>query len=280
MTIEQNTPEWLEMRKNYLGASDAPIVMGVSKWCTPLALWEEKLGISEPRQTNARMLRGHELEPEARKAYSDYTGVHVDPKVVFHPEIDYMMASLDGISPDGKTVVEIKCAGKKDHETAKQGRVPDHYYPQLQHQLAVIGVNMLHYFSYSFKEYCIVNVARDDTYIEEMIAREKDFWECLKSWSPPESCDKDFIVRDDAEWCTASNQLIDVKRRIKEAELEERRLKDVLVEMAGGQSTKGGGVKVQKITRRGAVDYKSIDALKSIDLDEYRKPPSVFWKVG
>ena len=40
----QGTSEWLENRKNHIGASDAPVVMGVSPWDTPYKLWENKLG--------------------------------------------------------------------------------------------------------------------------------------------------------------------------------------------------------------------------------------------
>ncbi len=43
----QHSNEWLELRKNKIGASDAPIIMKVSPWKTPYRLWEEKLGLTE-----------------------------------------------------------------------------------------------------------------------------------------------------------------------------------------------------------------------------------------
>ena len=166
--IKQNTQEWLELRKSHIGASDAPIILGQSPWKTAFQLWEEKLGLREPQQINAAMMRGHELEQIARSAYSKHTGVMVEPEVVFHTEKEWMMASLDGLSLDRSIVVEIKCPGEIDHNIAAQGKVPAKYYAQLQHQLAVIGLKRLHYFSYREDSYHIVEVDRDDAFIKRL----------------------------------------------------------------------------------------------------------------
>jgi len=69
--MEQGTPEWLEMRKNYLGASDAPIVMKVSPWSTPFQLWRKKLGLVEDEPENDNIRYGKAMEPIARKAYEN-----------------------------------------------------------------------------------------------------------------------------------------------------------------------------------------------------------------
>ena len=39
----QQTDEWLEMRRNKIGASDAPIIMEVSPYKKPNQLMEDKL---------------------------------------------------------------------------------------------------------------------------------------------------------------------------------------------------------------------------------------------
>ncbi len=38
----QNTPEWHAFRRKRIGASDAPVIMGISPWKTPYQLWIEK----------------------------------------------------------------------------------------------------------------------------------------------------------------------------------------------------------------------------------------------
>lgn len=44
LNLLQNTQEWEKFRLQKIGASDAPIIMGVSPWKTPFQLWLEKTG--------------------------------------------------------------------------------------------------------------------------------------------------------------------------------------------------------------------------------------------
>lgn len=44
LNLLQNTQEWEKFRLQKIGASDAPIIMGVSPWKTPFQLWLEKQG--------------------------------------------------------------------------------------------------------------------------------------------------------------------------------------------------------------------------------------------
>ena len=126
--MQQGTAEWLEMRKNFIGASDAPVLMGFHQWRTPRQLWEEKLGLSGGQKDNSSMSYGRNMEEPARLRYSYITGIDVSPDVVYHPNKKFMMASLDGISEDRKTAVEIKNVCLEDHLVAKEGKVPPKYY--------------------------------------------------------------------------------------------------------------------------------------------------------
>lgn len=279
-TIKQNTPEWLEMRKSHIGASDAPIVMGISPWKTPYQLWEEKLGLSKQPAQNFAMKRGHELEPKALQAYNDYTGNFCAPEVVFHQERKYMMSSLDGLSLDRSMVVEIKCPGKRDHDIAANGEIPEKYYPQLQHQLATIGLNMLHYFSYSGDSYHLIEVPRDDDYIENLYKIEGEFWDNLKTFESPALTDKDYLQKDDAVWAEHAKAFSDVNSQMKALKVKEKECRDLLINLSDGRNCIGGGVKLQKILRKGSVDYKSITELGGVDLEQYRKSPVTSWRFS
>ena len=178
--MKQNTPEWLEARKDHLGASDAPVVMGVSPWTTIYQLWEEKARLREPKKKTKSMDRGIELEPIAREEFIKMTGIFVEPEVLFHAENKFMMASLDGLSQDKKYALEIKYPGEKDHAIALKNMIPEHYFPQLQHQLEVCGLEMIFYFSFNGSSGKIVEVHRDDAYIKNLIEEEKSFWKCVE----------------------------------------------------------------------------------------------------
>src|SRR5208283_5252055 len=101
----QGSPEWHEHRRRYRNASETPVVLGLSPFCTPYKLWQLKLGLLEPEVTPA-MRHGSELEPAARAAYEARTGLVMQPLVVVDGEYS---ASLDGLTLGGERIIEIKC---------------------------------------------------------------------------------------------------------------------------------------------------------------------------
>jgi putative phage-type endonuclease len=176
LNFEQSTEAWLSWRREGIGASDAPVIMGLSPWQTEGELLLLKTGQNVERPANDAMQRGKRLEPVARRAYVDQTGIVVEPMCVQSCEHAWMRASLDGLSADGQHVVEIKCPGEKDHCLAAAGTVPEKYYPQLQHILAVTGLAEIFYWSFRFGHSVRLKVNRDDTFIAELIEKEVAFW--------------------------------------------------------------------------------------------------------
>ena len=279
--MKQNTQEWLEFRKTKIGASDAPVILGMSPWKTPLQLWEEKLGIRPMQEINEAMQRGHNLEPIAREAYINHTGNYCVPEVVTHAEYDWMIASLDGIAFDRSIIIEIKCPGKNDHHTASLGKVPEKYYAQLQHQLAVIGLDRLHYFSFrSEDDFYLIEIERDEKFINELISKEKDFWDKLQNFIEPDLNERDYIRKEDSVWESLSSRWIKASQELKRLEKEEKECREALLSSAEGKSCIGGGIRLTKSFRKGAVDYKKIPELVGIDTDKYRKASSEMWRIS
>jgi putative phage-type endonuclease len=279
-SLIQGSQEWKALRQTKVGASDASAILGLSKWATPFQLWEQKLGLKEVEMTSA-MYRGHELEEEARREFEHLHGVTVFPDVVFHPEYEWMMASLDGIDIEKKTLVEIKCINRNDHQTALDGKVPDHYFPQCQHQLAVTGLPFMYYFSYDPLNPATVIVPRDDVYIADMIDREKEFYRCMTEFDPPPLTDKDYVdMSGDAMWAinaTAYRMAMDKRKAYEEAE---NSLRKILIDMADGKNSKGCGIKMTRIVRKGNIAYDKVPELQGIDLEPYRKSPIESWRIG
>ncbi|HVP15560.1 MAG TPA: YqaJ viral recombinase family protein [Terriglobales bacterium] len=174
--LDQNTPDWLAWRRGGIGASDAPVVMGVSPWMDLETLWLDKTGRLRPAPANGAMRRGQRLEPVARALYTRVTGIEVRPICLEHGTERWMRASFDGLSADGRVALEIKCPGASDHGTALRGCVPAKYVPQVQHLLAVSGAGVCHYWSFRDDEGALVEVAPDPAYIARLIERERAFW--------------------------------------------------------------------------------------------------------
>lgn len=277
---QQNTDEWLEMRKNHIGASDAAVIMEVSPWSTPHALWEEKVGIRQSKVLNSAMSRGNRLEDAAREAFIKMTGIIVFDEVVFHPVHSWMMASLDGIDMDRKNIVEIKCPGPDDHDMALHGHVPAKYYPQLQHQMEVTGLDQCYYFSFDGERGVIVMVNRNQAYIDKMVAKEYEFYENIMSLDPPKLTERDYEERHDDLWRLVSADWIAVQNELEGLKAREEELRETLVGLSGKMNSRGAGIKVSRIVRKGSVDYKSIPELQGIDLNQYRKPTTECWRIS
>lgn len=274
--VEQGSQEWLALRKTKITATDAGVILGKNPWKTKLELYNEKIGGDvKPLYNSDAAQRGTDLEPIARSLFCLTTGQKMTPKVLVK---DWVMASLDGINDYGTCVVEIKCPGEKYHAMAVSGKVPDHYYPQLQHQMYVAEVAEMYYYSFDGVDGVIVAVPRNDEYIEKMLIEERKFYECIMSKTPPEPED-DYIVKDDPLWKKYASRWTTVAESIKLLEKEEEELRKQLVYLAGECNCRGGGISLSQISRKGNVDYARIEALKNIDLEQYRKPPTISWRI-
>ena len=276
--LTQGTEAWLKMRRNYLGASDCPVVMKVDPWRSPYRLFEEKLGLTTTIE-NAAMRRGKELEPYAREEFEKVTGIKMTPQVLFHPEVKYMMASMDGVSEDGRSAVEIKVPGEATYRLAVAGKVPEHYNAQLQHQMAVAGLQSIFYFCFDGSTGIVLEIERNNDYIDTIYREEAEFWNRLQNFDPPPLTDRDFTEMDSLEWKQTAFEYANMKALREKYEKEEEVLKQRLIDQAGGKSVRGSGVQVTRYMRKGNVSYSDIPQLQGLDLDAYRKKPTESWRI-
>ena len=277
--LEQNTPEWHQFREGKIGASLAPVIMGVSPWMTPYQLYEEMMGTAPKRAETDAMRRGRALEERARQRFIQQTGVEVVPGVGVHDKFDWLFASFDGICTDNKMIVEIKCPGKEDHDTALSGKVPEKYYPQVQHQLAVSGYTQAHYYSFTEQSTALVIVPRNEDYILKMVKEEYEFYKCLLNFTPPKLTERDYIQRSDTAWRELAEELGALLEQKEALEAREVEIKQALRDLSEGKNSKGFGVAFYKTTRKGNVDYAKIPELEGVNLEQYRKDPSEVWTV-
>ena len=134
---------WLIARSKYIGASDASAVMGLSPWMNERQLWEEKLGRLKTRRIDEESVqRGKESEAHIRELYRIESGQNImDGTGIMFLNDAYPWASctLDAfkIDDDGGFVpVEIKSVSHSNGGW-EQDKIPDHYFVQILHQLAV-----------------------------------------------------------------------------------------------------------------------------------------------
>lgn len=298
INLEQRTEAWHAWRAGIIGGSDAAAIMGVSKWITIHKLWEQKTGRRGPTPDNPAMARGREMEDEALQAWSDYTGEIASPACVEHEEYSFIGASLDGMTFDGRLLVEIKCPGEKAHqETVATHKVPDYYWPQVQHQLACVPeAEVLHYWSYRPghpEPGVLIEVKRDQAYIDDMLEKEARFWGCVKNDTPPSG---DAFAEMEKIYLAALAEQDEITERLKALK------EDLLATIPKGiKKIEGVGLSVSHVEKKGAMDYKTaleyvIDKLlrlelppeaqevlesfeNGIGLETFRKKGSSYWEI-
>jgi len=219
------------------------------------------------------------MEPEARGSFENATGLQVFPQVIYHPQHNFMMASLDGLTLDGSAAVEIKCPGTKSHSIACQGEVPEYYIPQLQHQLACLGLEKMWYFSFNGTSGVALEIERDNEYIETLIEEEKKFWKCVQTFTPPPFISRDYVNKRGPLWENAGKRLAEIENSINELKQEKQWIKEDLIEDAKGRSCVGENVSLTRTFPKGRVDYNLIPELKDVDLNKYRSEAKEVWTL-
>jgi putative phage-type endonuclease len=279
--LEQNTPKWLSWRLEGIGSSDAPVIMGEGAFKSRRLLWAIKTGRARDFAGNPASRRGHALEHAARNAYERELGVQMEPLCLVHDRLEWIRASLDGLSFDGATVLEIKCPlSVRDLNAAQQGRVPSHYYGQLQHQLEVSGAEEAHYWSFDGRLGRLVRIRPDRDYLKRLVDEEGEFWRRVKENRWPELDDKELDMSSDPRWRSLALQYRQARARLDAATTQEHKLRAILDHMATARRTFGCGLEVLKSFRRGTIDYAVIPQLSGVDLETFRKPKVAVTKIN
>ncbi len=182
--------EWLRLRKQGIGGSDASVVCGINRYKSPMELWLDKTNQLPCQEAGEAAYWGTILEPLVVSEFTKRTGIEVSrqKQLLQSREHPFMLANLDGICehPDyGKVIFEAKTASAyKAGEW--EDTIPDEYLIQIQHYMAVTGYKGAYIaaliggntFRWRFIE-------RDEELITMLIQLEADFWEYVKSETPP-----------------------------------------------------------------------------------------------
>lgn len=277
--LAQGSPEWYEFRNGKIGASMAAAIMGVSPWQTPLQLWEE-ICLGKSRAPTPAMMRGTLMEKNALEWVRNKYKVDYRPAVIQSTKYEWFIASLDGwqdYTDEFPKILEIKCPGPDSHLKALEGNVPENYFPQLQHQMAVSGAPSCLYFSYDGETGVAIVVKRDEEYIKTLISKETAFFCSTIDFTPPNAQDKDVVDLDDSEAFTKAERYVQLDRLVEELQKEQETIREYLISKAPHSKVRIGELKISKVSRKGAIDYSKIKELSVVDLEAYRKKNSESW---
>lgn len=147
--VIQGSPEWLDLRSKFDTASEAPVVMGASKYMTRAELLRQKATGYAPAVDGAKQAlfdRGHETEAQARTLVEELIGEELYPVTGTSGRL---LASFDGVTIDpatmdpGKIGYEHKLWNESLAAQVRAGELEPHYYWQLEHQIYVGELDMV-----------------------------------------------------------------------------------------------------------------------------------------
>ncbi len=137
--VAQGSAEWHALRGKHFTASEAPAMMGASKYQTRTdLLMLKKTGIA-PEVTQSQQYifdKGHATEAMARPLVEGMIGEELYPVVGTSGNL---LASMDGATMLGETLFEHKLWNESVVAQVKAGELTPHYYWQLEQQLLVSG---------------------------------------------------------------------------------------------------------------------------------------------
>lgn len=191
-TTDLTHAEWLNARTNGIGGSDAGAIAGVNPWKSSISVYYEKIEqVSSAIEENEAMYWGNVLEDVVAKEFSKQTGFKVQKRNVMyqHPEHQFMLANIDRIYiKDGRVsgILECKTTNEYSKDNWKDDKIPDHYYLQVQHYLAVTGFKEAYIaVLIGGNKFLFKKIDRDEELIGYLIKIESDFWKMVQGKTPP-----------------------------------------------------------------------------------------------
>lgn len=284
MTLDQNTKDWHRWRKQGLGASDLPVIMGDSPYRTPYELWLEKTSpVKTEDEPNFVQQKGHELEVIGRNKYEIKTGITFKPAVIEREDMPHFRASLDGFNQEKNIIWECKYAGADVFNDVEKKRLPQKYKAQIHWQLFVSGAKENHFFVINDDhEYKVLIVKPDIKYIEKLVEEAQYFWSLVKSKTPPPFTDKDKIELKEGE---VYENLLKYRRYENTIKTMSEELKELKKEIFKDLphtncflKTNEFKISIQKQSRKGTIDWKKLCENMKIDnetQEQFRKKSSI-----
>ncbi len=282
--LEQGTSEWLAYRRNGLGASEYPAIIGTSGAHNNREdIIQSKLNANTKQLSEfvkKKFELGHLIESNIRED-QNRIGYNFLPVVCESLSNPRMFASLDGYDEKNKLILEVKSTTSKSIlDQITQGIVPDIYTLQIQYQLFVTGLPkaQLIVVNADNRERYTFEVFPDSGHFSMIASAVSNFFEELDARK--KTCSLIEHDEDALKLEEIVKKLNELKAATKILEDSKDYIADKLLRTYNAYVLNSSRITIEYCERQGNVDYKSIPELKEIDLEKYRKKSSSYIKVS
>lgn len=126
--LQKQDPNVTEKREQYVGGSDVPVILGLSKYKTQYELAKEKAGIIKAEQiSNPYIQFGNRMEPVIREYINTMNSLKFTP-ATFLDSDDFIRSNVDGYDDENKIVLEIKTHGANPTEKVYEAQMQLYFY--------------------------------------------------------------------------------------------------------------------------------------------------------
>src|SRR5215472_206677 len=256
-------------RRHFIGGSDARIIMGNDE-AALVRLWQEKRGEVEPRDLSGNLVvqLGAVTEDLNRRWYEANTGeVIIDlQRIVRHPTVRWMGATLDGRVQSSEAVFEAKfmLPWSFSEEAAAEKHMQ-----QLQHNMWVVAARtaVLSVITGGGK-WVEIKTHADPLYQHLIVTAERKFWRCVESAEPPRlfgveppkpriEAVRIVDMSTSNSWAEFADLFRDARQAFLDHERSKAELKALMPENA--KEAIGHGVRAKR-SKSGAVSFDLLDA--------------------
>lgn len=180
-------------RSTFLGASDTPVILGLSPYKTRLQLWAEKTGRIQPKDLsdNQAVEWGCRLERVISEKFADLHDVKLMAykKRFIHKDYPFISCELDNIIVGSEELVEIKTVNARAlKQWEDEKAIPQMVIVQVMKQLGLSGrkVGWVACLC-GGQSYIEKKILFDQELYDAIIKAEVEFWELVKTDTPPEA---------------------------------------------------------------------------------------------
>jgi putative phage-type endonuclease len=179
-TLDMPRDEWLELRRQGIGGSDAAAIVGLDRYRSAFDVYAEKIGLKPEQPDNEAMRQGRDLEQYVAERFVEATGKKVRRRnaMLQHPEYPFMIANIDRWVVGENAGLECKTTSVLNRAKFSQGEFPPNYYVQCVHYMAVTGTERWYLAVLVLNNaFHVFTIERDEAEAQALIEVEKDFWE-------------------------------------------------------------------------------------------------------
>ena len=183
--------EWLELRRGYIGGSDAGAVAGMNPYQGAYGVWLEKTGRAQGFEGNLRTEVGTYLEDFVAELFERETGKRVRRKnrTLVNMLYPWACADIDRQVVGENAILECKTTNSLPAmRMFGRNEYPGQWYCQMTHYLAVTGADKAYLaVLIGGREFRTWELERNEEEIAALMRIEEAFWQHVKDDTPPEA---------------------------------------------------------------------------------------------